>query len=55
MDTTEGKVYTRENSGLLSNRIADLSTDGRSLWIATNAGIACYDLAPKSVMACARN
>lgn len=55
MDAGEDKVYTRENSGLLSNRVTDLATDGQFLWIATSAGIARYDLAPKSVMACARD
>jgi hypothetical protein len=34
------QVYTKENSGLLSNKITDLLADGPSIWIATDAGIA---------------
>ena len=37
------QVYTKENSGLLSNNITDLLADGPSIWIATDAGIAKYD------------
>ena len=36
-------VYTKENSGLLSNRIADLITDDEGIWVATDAGIAEYN------------
>jgi hypothetical protein len=52
---SEDQVYTQENSGLLSNRIADLVTDGRSLWIATDAGIARYDFPAEKHVAFADN
>ena len=36
-------VYTRDNSGLLSNHIADLATDGCYVYVGTDLGIARYD------------
>jgi hypothetical protein len=49
MDSSMDQIYTRENSGLLSNRISDLVMHDRYLWIATDAGIARYDLTPDTI------
>jgi ligand-binding sensor domain-containing protein len=43
IDEDSQQVYTKENSGLLSNKITDILADGPSIWIATDAGIAKYD------------
>lgn len=47
-DQTE-RTFTTENSGLLSSDVTDLALNDHALWIATDAGIAVYDLstAPK--------
>ena len=54
-DGKEDQVYTHDNSGLLSSRIAGLTTDGQYLWIATHAGIARFDLTPESLVALVEN
>ncbi|NQV35048.1 MAG: hypothetical protein HQ515_20305, partial [Phycisphaeraceae bacterium] len=51
MDDQKESTYTTDNSGLLSNHIADLALGDQSLWIATDAGIAKYDLSPASTVA----
>ena len=43
IDQDSQQVHTKENSGLLSNRIADLLADDKGIWVAANAGIAKYD------------
>ncbi len=43
IDEDSQEVYTTENSGLLSNRIADLLADDEGILVATDAGIAKYD------------
>ncbi len=43
MDKSSEQVYTKENSGLLSNNITDLLADGSGIWVATNAGVARYN------------
>jgi hypothetical protein len=43
IDRDSQQVYTKEDSGLLSNRIADIVADDTGVWIATDAGIAKYD------------
>jgi len=40
IDEDSQQVYTKENSGLLSNKITDLLVYGPDIWIATDAGIA---------------
>jgi len=40
IDRDSQQVYTKEDSGLLSNRIADIVADDTGVWIATDAGIA---------------
>ncbi|MCP4450791.1 MAG: hypothetical protein GY809_04975 [Planctomycetes bacterium] len=49
VDASEDPVYTRENSGLLSNHITDLIINNNALWIATDAGIAKHDLSQKLI------
>jgi len=44
IDNDSQQVYTTQNSGLLSNRIADLLADDKGIWIATDTGIVKYDL-----------
>jgi len=43
IDEDSQQVYTTENCGLVSNRIADLLADDTGIWVATDAGIAKYD------------
>lgn len=43
IDKDSQQVYTKENSGLLSNKITDLLADGNNIWVATDAGIAEYN------------
>ncbi|UCE48300.1 MAG: hypothetical protein JSW47_22210 [Phycisphaerales bacterium] len=40
IDKDSQQVYTKENSGLLSNNITDIRAGGPNIWIATDAGIA---------------
>ncbi len=43
-------LYTKQNSGLLSNHITALATDGRCLYVGTDTGLSRFD----SSAACAR-
>jgi ligand-binding sensor domain-containing protein len=43
-------LYTKQNSGLLSNHITVLATDGRCLYVGTDTGLSRYD----STTACVR-
>jgi ligand-binding sensor domain-containing protein len=36
------KLFTTDNSGLRSNRVTDLATDGQQVFIATDGGIAAW-------------
>jgi len=56
MDSTGDRAYNSQNSGLLSDNIADLAVEGQALWVATDAGIARYDLDADSAsqLACDR-
>lgn len=51
MDDQKEQTYTPENSGLLSDKITDLVIDHETLWIATDAGVAKYDLSPALTVA----
>ncbi len=55
MDSTGSRVYNPKNSGLLPDNIADLVADGQALWVATEAGIARYDLDTDSAELLAHN